>query len=164
MLDPYHCSLRTLSLLADSGMQQMAWERLRLLDFLIAFPHTLKSMRVPAEFRAKKATLNTVCEPYESLPNPTRVFYQVAEIQSAAMRLLVAGELIDRDSLENGIICLIDSTTNQKKALASAMQLLHYRTEDWYEFIVECLSSYPLDGRGGLKERTGLMEYRHDYA
>ena len=164
MLDPYHCSLRTLSLLSDGGLEQIEWDRLRLLDLLIVFPHTLKKMRVPVDFLAWRVVLQAVPEPYETLPNLTRVFYQVAEIQAAAMGLLVASGLIQKDSMEEGTIRVARPRDEQRLALASAMQKLHYRSERWYSFVLECLISYPLNGSGGLKERTGLMEHRHDTA
>ena len=162
MLDPYHCALRVLGLLSDSGHQQIDWDRLRVLDFLIAFPHALKQMRVPSEYRTKGKILRTVPEPYEQFPNMTRLFYQVSEIQAAGARLLAAADLIQRGALDNGHVCLTTHTDDQSRALHGAMQELRYRSEDWYGFVTECLVTYPLYGRGGLKERTGLMEYRHD--
>lgn len=164
MLDPYHCSLRMLSLLTDSAVEHIDWDRLRLLDFLVAFPHTLKSMRVPAELRTWKRSLREISDPYEQLPNLTRLFFQVGEIQAAAIHLLIAGELVDQDSLESDKIVIVEPNGEKRKKLLSATEKLNYRTEDWYKFIVKYLISYPLNGRGGLKERTGLMEYRHDFA
>ena len=92
----------------------------------------------------------------------TRLFYQVSEIQAAGVRLLAAADLIEKDALEHGNICTTVHTDEQALALATAMHELHYRTEDWYGFVTDCLVAYPLNGRGGLKERTGLMEHRHD--
>ena len=162
MLDPYHCALRVLSLLSDSSMQQIEWDRLRLLDFLIVFPHTLKQMRIPTEYRARRTALRSIPEPYELLPNMTRLFYQLSEIQAAGMGLLSAANLIRQHALENGNICLTVHTEQQTQALETAMQELRYRSADWYSFVTDCLIDYPLYGRGGLKERTGLMEHRHD--
>ena len=116
------------------------------------------------EYRASRATLRAIPEPYEILPTMTRVFYQVAEIQAAAMRLLVAGGLIEKDALESGVVRIIEAKGEKERALYTAMEKLSYRTETWYAFVAECLVSYPLNGHGGLKERTGLMEHRHDYA
>ena len=164
MLDAYHCSLRTVSLLSDSGLERIEWDRLRLLDLLIAFPHTLRTMRVPAQFVSWKIVLREVPNPYETLPNLTRVFYQVAEIQLEAMRLLAASGLIEKGALQKGIIRLARFRGEREHALAAARGKLSYRSEGWYRYILECLISYPLNGSGGLKERTGLMEHRHDSA
>ena len=122
MLDPYHCSLRAFSLLTDSDVGQLEWERLRLLDFLIAFPHSLKEMRVPIEFRSRRVSLKAVPEPYETLPNLTRVFYQVSEIQAAGMRLLVAAELVEKSALENGIVRARKAQGDQLDKLTMAMR------------------------------------------
>lgn len=163
ILDPYHCALRALSLLSDSGVEEIEWERFRLLDFLIAFPQTLCRMRLPREYLSRRASLRAVPEPYEQLPNVTRVFYQISEVQAAAMRLLAAAELINRDSLRKGKVSAI-KCPNLAPGLSDAMQELRFRSEDWYKFVTECLVTYPLNGNGGLKERTGLMEHRHDFA
>ena len=162
LLDSYHCALRTLSLISDSDIDQIEWDRLRLLDLLIVFPHTLREMRVPAPFVSWKITLKEVPEPYETLPKLTRVFYQVAEIQLEAMRLLAASGLIERVALQEGHIRIIKPSGPQERALEAATSKLRHRSERWYRYIVECLVSYPLNGSGGLKERTGLMEHRHD--
>ena len=164
MLDPYHCSLRALSLLSDSRIQKIEWDRFRLLDFLIVFPHTLKKMRVPTEYRSRRRFLGAIPEPYELLPNMTRIFYQVLEIQTAAMRLLAAAELIQQDALEHQQIQVTIRPDAWSIPLVTATQQLQYRSENWYAFITECLVSYPMNGSGGLKERTGLMEHRHDAA
>ena len=162
MLDPYHCALRTLSLLSDSRIQQIEWDRLRLLDYIIVFPHTLTKMRIPSEYRRWRSALRSVPEPYERLPNMTRLFYQVSEVQAAGMQLLAAADLIGKEAIANGQITLTIHSEDQQSALANAVQQLHYRTENWYKFVTDHLISYPLNGRGGLKERTGLMEHRHD--
>ena len=137
MLDPYHCALRILGLLSDAEMQQIEWDRLRLLDFLIAFPHTLKQMRLPSEFRSRRAALRSVPEPYELLPNMTRLFYQVSEIQAARIRLLAAGELIGKDALEHGQIRTTLHKDDQIQALLTAVNELHYRSEEWYAFVTK---------------------------
>lgn len=162
MLDPYYCALRVLALLSDSHRRQLEWDRLRLLDFLIAFPHILKKMRLPRKYLFKRGVLRSVPEPYESLPNTTRLFYQISEIQAAGVRLLAAGELIRDDLIEHGEVHVTSRVDEQQLALTTAMQELHYRSDAWYDFVTECLVGYPLNGRGGLKERTGLMEHRHD--
>ena len=162
MLDPYHCALRVLSLLSDSNVRKLEWDRLRLLDFLVAFPHTLRKMRLPREYLSKRSVLRAVPEPYESLPNTTRLFYQISEIQTAGIRLLAAAELIRNDLIEHEVIHMTRNVDEQHEALATAMQELRYRSDPWYAFVTECLVAYPLNGRGGLKERTGLMEHRHD--
>ncbi len=162
MLDPYHCALRVLTLLSDADINEIDWDRLRLLDFFIVFPHTLRCMRIPAKYRSKRAILASVPNPYENLPNMTRLFYQVSEIQEAGVRLLAAAELISKQSFKRGQICVAKHNDAQASALVAAMQKLHYRDEEWYDFVTRCLISYPLNGHGGLKERTGLMEHRHD--
>lgn len=119
-------------------------------------------MRLPREYLSKRSVLRSVSEPYESLPNTTRLFYQVSEIQAAGIRLLAAAELIRSDLVEHGEVRVTQRVDEKQQALATAVRELHYRSDAWYSFVTECLIAYPLNGRGGLKERTGLMEHRHD--
>ena len=163
-LDPYHCALRMLGLFSDAALESIEWERLRILDFLIAFPHKIKDIHLPRKFANKRTALQRVQGSYESVPNATRVFFQIEEIQSAALRLLGSGNLTEKESLASGTVRVVVPPMTTAEAIGAAVDQLPYRAEDWYAFIVECLVPYPLNGNGGLKARTGLLEYRHDYA
>jgi hypothetical protein len=37
-----------------------------------------------------------------------------------------------------------------------------FRKTEWYQALVNIISNIPLKGSGGLKDRSGLMEYRYD--
>jgi hypothetical protein len=160
MYDPYHCALRLASILADCALPEIEWERLRLLDFYVTFPHLLTSIRLPQELRSKKRALRSVPIPYESLPTPKRLFFQLGIIQDIAAKLLAAGGILDRGAFLNGRILL--PKADLPLTFRELMNSLRFRSSDWYALVTEELSRIALYGRNGLKERSGLMEFRHD--
>jgi len=160
MFDPYHCSLRLMCILYDSNRPSLEWDRLRLLDFFVTFPHQLAQMKLPAEFRNRRKMLSAIPEPYETLPSPARLFFQLGEIQEAAARVLAVKEFIDGDELLKGTAAISKSAVMQP--LMQIGDRLQYRSTSWYEFVVKDLSEIALQGSKGLKERSGVMEFRHD--
>lgn len=160
MFDPYHGALRMVFVLLDSAEQRMEWDRLRLLDFFVVFPHLLGALSLPADLKARRRAFDEIPEPYEALPSPPRLFFQLGEIQAPAARLLIAGGFWSKDALNDGY-AQFDSPDVPVR-LQSLASKLSYREQPWYRLIVEGLVTVPLNGRRGLKERAGVMEFRHD--
>ena len=160
MYDPYHCALRLASILVDCPLPEIEWERLRLLDFYVTFPHLLTSLRLPQALRSRKGGLRSVPAPYESLPTPKRLFFQLCTIQDTAAKLLAAGGILDRGAFLNGRIAL--ATGELPSQLGELLKSLQFRSSEWYALVTQELSRVPLYGRNGLKDRSGLMEFRHD--
>jgi hypothetical protein len=156
MFDPYHCAVRVACIAVDSEIKAIEWDRLRLLDFFVTFPHLLKTIRIPQELRASRAMLKRVPEPYESLPSPSRLFFQLSEIQATAVRMLVASGFLSPDSFRVGQIELCK--TQRRQELARVLEGVSFRTSEWYRFLVGELTRFPLKGKDGF----GLMEFRHD--
>ena len=138
----------------------MELARLRLFDFFLVFPHILTQMRLPKRYLKMRKVLKAIPSPYESTPSPTRLFYQIGEIQKTTVRLLVARTLIQKDIYLEGDAALTDSINGA--TFGSILNKQDFRNEGWYHFLVRELIEYPLDGPNGLKHRTGLMEFRHD--
>jgi hypothetical protein len=160
MFDPYHGALRLVATLMDSGQGQMEWERLRLLDYLVVFPHRLLTLKLPQQLRSAKSLFKSIPQPYENFPSAPQLFFQLGEIQESAGRLLVGRDLLDRNAILNGTAQLIESDALSR--VQELVQRLSHRSADWYKFVVEQLRDLPLQGKNGLKERSGVMEFRHD--
>jgi hypothetical protein len=160
MFDPHHCALRLACLAGDSERSDMEWGHARILDFFITFPHLLSNVRVMKKDLSHRQAIGSVPLPYENLSSPSRLFFQLAEIQERAVRLLAAGGVVNRSAFLDGVFRLADS--GMPDAIKKIAQSLAYRQSDWYSFIVKQLAGYPLGGPNGLKARSGLMEFRHD--
>lgn len=160
MYDAYHCALRIAHLACDSVLAQMQWEQVRLLDFYVTFPHLLSQVRLLQQDVGVRRKLRQVPQPYEELPNPSRLFFQLNPIQERAVRLLAAGGVLDRGRLASGFVVV--SGQELPKEVAKLGESLSYRAQSWYEFLTSQLVKYPVNGPDGLKARSGLMEFRHD--
>ena len=160
MLDPYHCCLRMLSVLCDSEVPTLEWDRIRLIDFFVTFPHLLGTIRFPNELRRYRKQMTSIPEPFEMLPSAPRLFYQMGELQSVAAGLLTARGYVD--AVDDGHSLKTVDVVACKSMLAEMGKGSGFRTADWYGFLVDELTKLPLHGPNGLKARSGLLEYRHD--
>jgi hypothetical protein len=161
MFDPYHCALRLTCVLVDSKAKQIEWDRLRLLDFFVVFPHLLSRIRLPRNLFPKRKIIQSIPPPYEFLPEPHRLFYQLNEIQVPTARVLAAQGYIDPEALTQGTVTLV-KTNDLSSKLDNFETPISFRTTNWYSIIVNDLSAYPLNGKDGLKDRAGIMEFHHD--
>lgn len=158
--DPYHCAFRLLSVLLELASPKIEWEKLRILDFYMLFPHLLKEVRVPDELKGAKAQLKEIAPPYETLPSPKRLMFELSKIQDNAVKSLVAKGIIDRGAFVEEMVLLNAFVVPQK--LRDHITNHEQRNTFWYKFLVSDFLAIPLLGIKGLKERTGLMEYRYD--
>jgi hypothetical protein len=160
MYDSHHCALRISYLANDVEQSGMQWDQVKLLDFFVTFPHLLANVRLEQKDSRFKKLLNKIPRPYEDLPNPSRLFFQLNQIQDRAARLLAAAGVIDRNSVPRGVIRIVgDELPGEVRRIGDKLE---YRTQSWYEFLTTRLAKYSMNGVGGLKERSGLMEFRHD--
>ncbi len=160
MIDPYHCSLRISSVAADINANELEWDRVRLIDFYVAFPSLMTSFKFPQSFIKAKASFRELPSPYENIANASRLFFQIGEIQSAAARLLAGrGILSDKALLDSKVVLLSSDKLVELKLLLSKVK---FRETSWYRELLQIMADHPLNGKGGLKDRSGLMEYRHD--
>jgi len=101
---------------------------------------------------AKVAT-NKFRGPVSSL----RTFHDLEQIQNSAIRLLAASDVFDSKKLEEGIIRRTSRVLPKEFSKDPSNQ-----SSTLIDFVLTQLSALPLQGDGGLKQRTGLMEYRYD--
>ncbi|MDR3580447.1 MAG: hypothetical protein P4L44_10835 [Oryzomonas sp.] len=158
--DVSHCLYRMLLLLENLPNNDIEWERLQLLDFLILFPSLLKNISFPSELRSARKTLTNIQEPYENIPNPTRLMFELDNIQKESVSSLIARGFIDKDKIYNNIV----SRTNVELPMELSNKMLSDNVvkEPWFLLLVNNLSILDFYGAKGLKARTGMMEYRYD--
>lgn len=154
VIDANHCAFRIVTLLTDIKHDPVLWDHLKLLDFYLVFPHLLSAVRLP---HGMKKQVRWGTNPYEEVINPQRLMFELGSIQEQTARSLVAKGILDRDAFVAGKASLL-----RPEVLASVHSDTDFRSTDWYRLITDQLATMRLDGRDGLKARTGLMEFRYD--
>lgn len=156
--DAYHCVYRLI--LITQEIQELEYSKLRILDFYLCFPAEVARIELPQAHQRIRAIARQTANKFRGPVSPLRTFHDLEQIQSSATRLLVASDVFEPKKLEQGII----SRTNR----AIPADFHHATpadtgpTAELTKYILTQLSSLPLAGTGGLKQRSGLMEYRYD--
>lgn len=158
--DAYHCVFRMLAIL--DKVRELEVDKARILDFYLAFPSALASIRWPTHLRHAKKLAKTEDNPYRDPISPATTFRGMHLLQSAALRCIAASNLIDAPAFELNSIQRTDTPLTE--AVQSGINYFFQRNEAVADLVLEHLSAIPLSGRDGLKARTSLMEYRYDSA
>lgn len=159
--DVNHCLYRILLILESSTQEEFNWDTLKLLDFYTLFPHLLKDIKpMPSSLRAFSKIINQIGDAYEALPNPKRVFFDLGILQNTAMMNLFAKEFVDVDLYHKRVIKR--SSKELPAMLKASIKDNPFTSEEWFRFVVNELPLTTFGGKGGLKKRSGLMEFRYD--
>lgn len=158
--DVSHCLYRMLLLLENIPCRDIEVERLQLLDFLLLFPSLLKNISFPSELRSARKALSNIPEQYENLPNPTRLMFELDNMQKESISSLIARGFINKDNVYNGVISRTD--VELPKELLDKMSGDSVVKEAWFLLLVNNLSILDFYGSKGLKARSKMMEFRYD--
>lgn len=161
--DPYHAVFRFFRLhLACDFRTALPFEMLRILDFYLLFPFRLQSMRLASEDIAWRRVSKAyeVAAPYGSSPDQASIFERMEVFQRAAAESLVGSGIISRQAWETNEVQFEDGKVPE--AIAMRCQELNSRMDDILNILNAIRIRYPLSGRDGLKDRSGLLEYRYD--
>ena len=130
-------------------------------DFYTLFPSQLKRIDGwPRKRSAAYKMIQAIPEEYEEMLNPKRVFFQLNNIQTAAMSYLKAKGIIEHDILTHAQIKL--STEALPPEFIEKLKADPTRVEAWFSLVSRELSKLPISGKNGLKSKTGLMEFVYD--
>lgn len=156
--DAYHCVFRMLAITSEKRVLEFA--KLRILDFFLCFPAEVAVVQLPQEHSEIRKLARAARNPYRGPVNLARTFRDLEPIQSAAARLLGLTGIFSIAELENGrVIRTGQEIPEELKRLSDAAGAFSTPLD---RYVVSAMSEIPLAGIGGLKHRTGLMEYRYD--
>lgn len=161
--DAYHCAFRAVTI--AKSIPKMELEKLRIIDFYLCFPSELSKIQLPRDHPKIRKLARAIENEYHGPVNAARTFTNMKPIQIAAVRMLAASGVFDPHALDTGVVSV--TLTQVPDTLAALVDVDVSRdTLDGAlrKYILNDLSRIPLTGTGGLKQRTGLMEYRYDAA
>lgn len=101
--DIYHTSFRIISILANSLSNCLEFERVRLYDFILLFPHDLQNVTLPAGSGGIKHKYDET--QYNRLPNRRKVFNQVRNYFELSVHCLISYGALDLKSYQDGLLC-----------------------------------------------------------
>ena len=156
--DAYHCVYRMTML--TQKVKELEYSKLRILDFYLCFPAEIAKIELPKDLQKIRAVAKVATNKFRGPVSSLRTFRDLEQIQNSAIRLLAASDVFDSKKLESGIISRTNRalpTEFSKTTSDSSSQ-----SNTLIDFVLTQLSVLPLQGNGGLKQRSGLMEYRYD--
>ena len=161
--DPYHTVFRMLRLRTTMPRgRALHSDHFRLLDYYLMFPSRIVRIRVQQKHRGlrNRAMASAGATPYEQQPDGRLLFGRMKPFQVVAIQGLATRRYIDPNRLEKNEVSFADreipsplkERVDQANAEAAAV----------IAFLCVLANEYELGGVGGLKDRTGLMEFRYD--
>ncbi len=161
--DPYHTVFRMLCTLHKSEDHILCYRKLRVVDFYMCFPWLIEKIR-PArnipDFVKKKNNIvkNYKQNTYDVIPSSKTIFQNMAPIQMAAKSSLAGKGLVKVDQTDS-VILVRDNLDTRLYDRISAYTETH---ESLLDFLAIELVKLKFEGEDGLKDRTGLEEFRYD--
>lgn len=157
--DLYHTMFRILQI-TEGSEQVMEVDKLRILDFYLAFPAELMEIKNFRGFRKYRKYLKAEINQYERVIDRKRLFFKMEQIQISAMKALVSYSLLDAGEFKNGKIKRTD--TPLTKQLSTKIQEEFKSNQNLLTLITGPLASLKLYGHLGLKVKTNLIEFKYD--
>lgn len=157
--DLYHTMFRILQI-TEKAKDILEIDKLRILDFYLAFPVELLEIRSFTGFRKYEKYLNAEKNTYERIIDRKRLFFKMESIQISAIRALISYGLIAPNEYREGIIKRTD--VNLSEALQTRINDANDANHNLITLITGPLASMNLYGHLGLKERTNLIEFKYD--
>lgn len=158
--DSSHCTYRMLCILHDLEQEEVPWDLLRILDFYVLFPHFLSTISLPEDLRAVKSTFRKIKPPYEHLPPKARLMFELGRIQDQTIKSLTAKGITEKGPYTLGRIKVREPLIPKEVIQLIAGE--KFRNTAWYKVLIGDVSKVSLKGERGLKDRSGLMEYKYD--
>jgi hypothetical protein len=161
--DPYHAAFRFLRLhIACDISDRLPFDTLRILDFYLLFPFRLQAVKLLSNdlsWRKVSRSYETQA-PYGSMPDDSIIFARMEPFQRAAATSLVHSRHLASGAWD---VNEVQFTTETIPATVSARcSQMNNRMSDIVAILCQIKARYPIGGRDGLKDRTGLLEYRYD--
>lgn len=157
--DIYHCVFRFIQIANMQDLQEFEFTRLRIYDLFFLFPHLIDEVKFPRAKGVVAIKKQAICipAPYESLPDKKRLFSGMSDYHIQAIQILLANRIFEET---DGKLRL--STGFYSTSVANLLDKNQSDKSDFFCKLFNIFNQIDLAGESGLKQRTGLMEYRYD--
>lgn len=164
--DPYNTVYRMVSLLSAAEGKVMKLESLLVADFYFCFPIKLADLNPPNSVSGMRGRINRFLKAqrrsnHELLPDSRTLFERMKVIQQTALSAMSANGIItiNGDKEDKTAQLNLDKVSGPLRA-----SVAQYREErkDLIQILSHDIPSIPLEGKDGLRARTGLGEWQYD--
>lgn len=157
--DLYHTVFRMLQILEKTEIV-LEIDKLRILDFYLAFPAELLEIQSFKGFRKYEKYLKPEKNRYERIIDRKRIFYKMEQIQLSAIKALISYGLIESEEFKNGKIKR--TSERVEDVLLERIRSTNEENNNIITLITGPLASINLYGHLGLKVRTNLIDFKYD--
>lgn len=157
--DIYHTMFRILQI-TEKANRDLEIDKLRILDFYLAFPTELLEIRSFVGFKKYEKFIKAESNSYERVIDRKRLFFKMENIQISAMKALISYDLFDANKFKNGILKRTDIQLSE--SLSNRIRNANEENQNLITLITGPLASMNLYGHLGLKQRTNLIEFKYD--
>lgn len=161
--DPYHASFRIMRLNTICKFETaIPFDAIRILDFFLLFPFRMQRMSFKSNHRSFRR-ISKVFEqdkPYGVLPDDQIIFTRMEPFQRAAVSTLAMKGIVSTSFWAEGSLKF--PTDSVPHAIAERCVSLNAAHKEFVAALRSLSSDYELYGKGGLKDRSGLLEFRYD--
>jgi hypothetical protein len=163
--DLYHTVYRMIQLLSYFKRgEYVEVERLRIWDYYLLFPNTLKEIRLKRSEKEIKDIIKNLIEkednPYEEILDNRKMFEKIKPYQMTAIKSLASYGLINKDYLTSNRISTISS--DKFKNYSDKLDKLEAREINAIKLLTSHFYQVSLYGEYGLKDRSKLLESKYD--
>jgi hypothetical protein len=158
--DIYNCVFRMLQLLTHMKQDEVEVDRLRIWDFYLTFPNEARNISYPNSLsELRRIFKKNPPNPYEDLIDPKRIIERMKSFQLSALKCIASYGLIDTKLLGKNVVRR--TTKEIPRELVDKFNELTVEQANIIKLIVG-FWELPLYGKYGLKDRTGLIEFKYD--
>lgn len=158
VIDPYHSLLRMLSICHLSKTNILEHERLRMYDFLLAFPSHITDATLPRKLTKQKKIFKKYLNTYNRFN--AKISYQNMEsIQDAVILQLESLSILKKNINTNEYKVQKEYISTE---LLNVLQNSTSIDNELLKLISDGLSEINLYGANGLKDRLKILEYKYD--
>lgn len=156
--DAHHAAFRALCI--RTRISALPISAYRIVDYFFLNPYDLGSFRMPGSTQRKIAAKFEYLRPYKRNTEPAAAALHMWQFQQAALTVLARRNFIVPAALSDERVQFTDeSLSGDLRAKVESDALLK---KDVMDFLIDAMTRFPLGGSGGLKDRSGLLDFRYD--